>query len=76
MVMWSILLNSSMLVLCGRYNKLVSQSGRFSDEIFGFDETLFKYCIQISIQAFNDEDPQGRRTIGNLTQLNNEVTSH
>ncbi|CAN6885137.1 unnamed protein product [Brassica oleracea] len=30
----------------------------------GFDETLFKYHIQISIQAFNDEDTQGHRTIG------------
>ena len=43
----------------------------------GFDETLFKYHIQISIQAFNDEDTQGHRTIGNMTQLNDEeITSH
>ncbi|CAN6999692.1 unnamed protein product [Brassica rapa subsp. trilocularis] len=35
----------------------------------GFDETLFKYHIQISIQAFNDEDTQGHRTIGLFLHL-------
>lgn len=32
------------------------------------------YHMQISIQAFNDEDPQGRRTIGNLSQHNDKIT--
>lgn len=63
-----------MEVLCGRYPnmKLYSQlKGLFSSYRHGSPIDwiyMFHWNLQVSVQAFNDEDPQGRRTLG--TNLN------
>ena len=36
---------------------------------------LYFFTLQVSAQAFNDEDPQGRRTLGNLLPMNDEFNT-
>lgn len=66
MVKLSTLQKYFMLVLYGRcvHRVLISHFYYFIDPSQRTNNLQSLPCMQVSVQAFNDEDPQGRRTLG------------
>lgn len=64
--LWKVRNNLQLILFLKYYllNVMISLHGTPSKG--GKLTSWFYYIVQVSVQAFNDEDPQGRRTLGNL----------